>query len=239
MDNHEKCSVSHCKLDGRSRRDGILYCGQHYQQAYRGKDPSDYVTVGESGRVELTCLLDDCDKRARLGGLCGPHAEAAALGNIEPPEGARVRLRPMCAFSGCENRALSHKEGSLCRAHAQQRRNGAELRSLREWGEYVNGNVPCMIEGCDRPARTRELCITHYQKSIYYRVTGAELQLLLLVDECQNPGCHETERLGIDHNHSTGAVRDVLCSGCNTALGLLGESPERAAGLIEYMWKHA
>jgi hypothetical protein len=39
----------------------------------------------------------------------------------------------------------------------------------------------------------------------------------------------------IDHNHSTGAVRGLLCVACNTALGLMGESLGRMARAIDYL----
>lgn len=44
-------------------------------------------------------------------------------------------------------------------------------------------------------------------------------------------------RLHVDHDHSTGLVRDLLCSRCNTAIGQLRENPEiirRAAAYIEH-----
>jgi hypothetical protein len=42
----------------------------------------------------------------------------------------------------------------------------------------------------------------------------------------------------VDHDHKTNTVRALLCRGCNTALGLLSECPERLRGLIEYLNKH-
>src|SRR6266568_1899224 len=41
--------------------------------------------------------------------------------------------------------------------------------------------------------------------------------------------------LAVDHCHSTGAVRGLLCSACNRALGLLGEDPERIEALLRYI----
>ena len=41
--------------------------------------------------------------------------------------------------------------------------------------------------------------------------------------------------LAIDHNKETGKVRGLLCSKCNTAIGLLDESCERAQALIAYL----
>jgi hypothetical protein len=45
-----------------------------------------------------------------------------------------------------------------------------------------------------------------------------------------------TRRLNVDHNHETGQIRGLLCSRCNTGLGLLGDNPDllrRAAAYLE------
>jgi hypothetical protein len=39
----------------------------------------------------------------------------------------------------------------------------------------------------------------------------------------------------MDHDHSTGRFRALLCGGCNSALGLLKESTERIQGLKKYI----
>jgi len=47
------------------------------------------------------------------------------------------------------------------------------------------------------------------------------------------------KRLAVDHNHNTGKVRGLLCSSCNTAVGLFDDSPDnciRAAAYLEF-WK--
>jgi hypothetical protein len=41
--------------------------------------------------------------------------------------------------------------------------------------------------------------------------------------------------LDVDHDHATGQVRAILCSGCNSSLGLLKEDPERIRALAEYI----
>jgi|688.fasta_scaffold494711_2 hypothetical protein len=58
---------------------------------------------------------------------------------------------------------------------------------------------------------------------------------------CASCGDHQilfTKRLVVDHNHETGKVRALLCSNCNTALGLLKENEERILSLLEYNRKH-
>ena len=48
-----------------------------------------------------------------------------------------------------------------------------------------------------------------------------------------NPLIH-TRRFAIDHNHSTGNIRGILCHPCNTSLGLLEESTDKMKQLIFY-----
>lgn len=43
--------------------------------------------------------------------------------------------------------------------------------------------------------------------------------------------CKRTRKLNVDHNHETGAVRGLLCHGCNTTIGAL----ERETSA---MWKY-
>lgn len=42
----------------------------------------------------------------------------------------------------------------------------------------------------------------------------------------------------IDHDHATGKLRGLLCAPCNSALGMLKESPTVAESLIRYVNKH-
>jgi hypothetical protein len=44
--------------------------------------------------------------------------------------------------------------------------------------------------------------------------------------------------LAVDHNHTTGKVRGLLCSACNTAIGKMRENPEILASAIQYLERH-
>ena len=46
-------------------------------------------------------------------------------------------------------------------------------------------------------------------------------------------------RLAIDHDHSTGRLRDLLCSQCNTMLGKSRDSVALLRQAIEYLERHA
>lgn len=46
-------------------------------------------------------------------------------------------------------------------------------------------------------------------------------------------------RLYVDHCHTTGIVRGLLCINCNTGLGSFGESTLRLSQAIDYLKKHS
>ncbi len=68
-----------------------------------------------------------------------------------------------------------------------------------------------------------------------YGMTMAEYDAKLAAG-CVICGSHN--RMGIDHNHANGKVRDALCGRCNSALGFMNDDPERARALIAYLDTH-
>jgi len=46
------------------------------------------------------------------------------------------------------------------------------------------------------------------------------------------------KRLSVDHDHSTGRVRKLLCNGCNQALGHAKDNPEILDKLALYIRSH-
>lgn len=47
--------------------------------------------------------------------------------------------------------------------------------------------------------------------------------------------CSTGIRLAVDHNHTTGKVRGLLCTGCNTGLGKFKDSVELLTSAIAYL----
>lgn len=46
---------------------------------------------------------------------------------------------------------------------------------------------------------------------------------------------HKSNSPHVDHDHKTGVLRDILCSRCNQALGLLDEDAGKLQSMIDYV----
>lgn len=75
-----------------------------------------------------------------------------------------------------------------------------------------------------------------------YGITEAEFQLLhkeqnglCAICECANTN---GRNLSVDHCHTTGKVRGLLCENCNRALGLLKEDPAIFLASMAYLARH-
>ena len=49
----------------------------------------------------------------------------------------------------------------------------------------------------------------------------------------------DARALVVDHDHGTGAVRELLCNNCNVIIGMAGDDVERLQKAIAYLVKHS
>lgn len=70
-----------------------------------------------------------------------------------------------------------------------------------------------------------------------YGITIEEFEEMLSDQKgcCLICGDYMGEALKVDHNHETGAVRGLLCNGCNVGLGLFKDNPEFLTAAIAYL----
>lgn len=47
--------------------------------------------------------------------------------------------------------------------------------------------------------------------------------------------CGSTEKLVVDHCHTSGVIRGILCASHNSALGMFKDNPEHLAKAIDYL----
>lgn len=73
-----------------------------------------------------------------------------------------------------------------------------------------------------------------------YGITQSEYEILFLHQDglCAICQC-EADKLLVDHDHSTGKIRGLLCDECNKALGLLRDNPEYVLRAANYLKAHA
>jgi len=68
------------------------------------------------------------------------------------------------------------------------------------------------------------------------------LDEMLAVETCQMPGCgkklKEDREKKIDHCHTSGKVRAVLCDRCNRLLGSVEKNLHLIQSMLDYIAKH-
>ena len=68
-----------------------------------------------------------------------------------------------------------------------------------------------------------------------YGLTPTDVNAMLALYNGKCYLCKERPASCIDHDHATGRVRGVLCNGCNTGLGKLGDTIAGLERAIEYL----
>ena len=74
----------------------------------------------------------------------------------------------------------------------------------------------------------------------YYAIEGKQNGKCSICDceETRNNRSGSTARLCLDHNHTTGQVRELLCHACNQVIGHSRESIEILKNAISYLERH-
>ncbi|MGJ9402405.1 endonuclease VII domain-containing protein [Arthrobacter sp. KK5.5] len=125
---------------------------------------------------------------------------------------------------------------------------GAHREYLAQWrarkaaeGTHAHGTCSGYVSGCRCPDCRR--AVREYVRARTYRLARGQFDAMLaaqggLCAACGGPPA-EKKSLNVDHDHGTGAVRALLCFGCNVSLGHLGEDPRRIEGLLGYALRWA
>ena len=78
-----------------------------------------------------------------------------------------------------------------------------------------------------------------------YGITADEYDRMLAAQGGVCAICGETaitttfhKRLHVDHDHTTGVVRGILCQHCNRALGMMRENPGLLRAAADYLERH-
>lgn len=215
------CSVDGC--DGTHW--GRDLCKKHYDKMRRAERAA-----------STPCYVDGCTAGVYAIGLCANHYSKA-----------RVAEMPECTAPGCVRPQFSK---GLCGGHYAQRQRGRDLGPLQPHHRVIDGHKVCthclenlpVVEFGKKLNRYTEMCKACRGielRANTYKLSRDEVRDLLS-RPCEACGATDmsTKELHIDHCHTTGVVRGVLCHACNTSLGLLNENPERLRALADYIERH-
>lgn len=184
--------------------------------------------------IRGTCTVQGCDRPHKARGYCQTHYMQFKRGEpIVAEIKVRVRVKPeSCETEGCNEPV---KAKGLCKTHYQ--------RLLRHGHtKYTDRKRPpkiCAIPACDNHLYAKGLCHAHYVKERTWRAFGLTAQGYVNMLEAQKGRCLICEKvetvtngpsgklrdMAIDHCHTTGKIRGLLCSACNTGIGLLQDDP--------------
>jgi hypothetical protein len=114
--------------------------------------------------------------------------------------------------------------------------------------KYYYANLEkCRVQSAARkrkqglsPKEKQSQRAAHLKKK--FGISTEEYEALLVTQNgvcavCRN-SCPSGRRLAIDHCHVTGKIRGLLCTPCNTAIGLAKEDTLRLRALIDYIERH-
>lgn len=127
--------------------------------------------------------------------------------------------------------------GSAPKAHTKLKLDGYcfECRAEYSRSDYQKHRPVRLQKAKDRdPAKSRA---SHRKRK--YGISEADFAALLESQggRCKICGQQGTEpyQLCVDHSHTTGKIRGLLCSGCNSGLGYFKDSPSLMRLAIAYL----
>jgi len=76
---------------------------------------------------------------------------------------------------------------------------------------------------------------THLNRKYGLTLEDFSAMVLKQNNKCEICSCDMQDDAQVDHNHTTGKVRALLCRPCNMSLGLLKENTETLYNMISYI----
>lgn len=141
------------------------------------------------------------------------------------------RLFPEKVKAAARKQAARIASDPVLRAHvnAMRRRRrannpGKTAAEQREW----RAKNPDKVRAWKRSSTARRI---RYK----YGISETEYEALLAAQNGVCAACHSKDRLHLDHDHSDGSVRGILCQRCNHAIGLVRDNPATLRALASYL----
>lgn len=148
---------------------------------------------------------------------------------------ANRRNGPNGVQARCKECQSSKVRGSRKEYHREWRAKNRDGYNAwnRDYYHQIKKHKPGELERCAEYSRW-------YRRLKKYGITeeGYYAHLMKQDGKCAICGDVQGMELRVDHDHSTGAVRALLCAGCNAGIGMFKEDPFAMQKAIEYVVKH-
>lgn len=110
------------------------------------------------------------------------------------------------------------------------------------WGEQIPTHYRTDRVTCSERCRGARVRHGNPRRHLSYRYGLTDHERAEMLKEqggkcliCKTPEDSLTRPLVVDHDHTTGAVRGLLCSACNTGIGHLKDDPAVVAAALHYL----
>lgn len=231
------CSVEGCSSLARARG----WCGRHYQVWSNHGD----VNYRRPTAQDSPCTIDGCETKVHSKGLCSMHYRRNRL-HGDPNLSWVNKKAKVCTAEGCEQ---EQKSRTYCLKHYQVWRKHADPNYVRPQGEVPHGTLTgygmhgCRCAECKKAQANSNRInnlranfgITPEDYDRMWESQGGVCAICCL----EGSGRLAGRLMAVDHDHTTGKVRGLLCQRCNHAVGLLHDDAERAMSLAAYLLQHA
>lgn len=216
----KRCTIEGCEKYSQGARTKHM-CAAHFRAQYGPAERKPKKRTVNNG----SCKGPECNRPAHCKGYCVTHyGQYYTRGRVWVigSRPGRSALRE-CLWYGCGERSV---RWGYCEKHA-----------VEELGQ-------CWVPWCEEPVRHKRLglCDAHTRQNNYmshkYGIGMAERYKLA---EQQNWTCaicpvkDERGSLNIDHCHTTGRVRGLVCGNCNRAIGLFKDDPRIIKNAAHYL----
>lgn len=239
----------HCSVAGCERQHfGHGLCGMHYQRWIKSGSTDDPRPRDHGQRKKHPLWKKWSVMKGRVGGVQPVWIEdfwrfVADVG--ERPEGHSLEVIRPYEPLGPDNFEWRPMGPGLVKPRTRQR------------------GLLCSVDGCDRSARSGGLCSAHYTRWVKlgkldnptprtadlekrrakarrnhlrrYGLTQSDVERMRKSQEGRCLVCHAEAELVIDHCHTTGVVRGLLCHHCNRGIGHFQDDPTRLWSAIQYL----
>ena len=148
--------------------------------------------------------------------------------------------KPLTEFRLAVSRGSQHYRRTCKQCTLLQRKKHPNYEQHKRNSALQQKNHPDRLQRSRARDAKRELSSTTCGRArklkCRYGLTLEEYNALVFTQSGLCASCQNlTNPLYVDHDHSTGMVRGLLCKNCNLALGNLFDDPKRAQGLLKYI----